>query len=80
MFQIQPIDFPFELKSEILLTITESLGQLLEPHFGIISVMVIDDARMQDLNTTYRKIEKTTDVLSFHYFEDFTDGKPDEVA
>lgn len=28
---------------------------------------------MQYLNREYRGIDKTTDVLSFHYFDDFSD-------
>lgn len=80
MFQIQCVDFPIVLKTEILNTITETIGQLIEKHQWIISAMIIDDIRMQELNATYRKMESTTDVLSFHYFDDFTDCSPDEIV
>jgi ssRNA-specific RNase YbeY (16S rRNA maturation enzyme) len=32
------------------------------------------------LNNIYRKKNKETDVLSFHYFEDFSPLKKDEIA
>lgn len=80
MFQIQCVDFPFELNPEILHTITETIEQLVEMHQGTISTMIIDDVRMQELNTLYRKIESTTDVLSFHYFDDFAECSPDEIV
>jgi rRNA maturation RNase YbeY len=32
------------------------------------------------LNNNYRKKNKETDVLSFHYFEDFSTLKKDEIA
>lgn len=80
MFQIQCVDFPFELKAEILYTITETIGQLVDIHQGIISTMIIDDVRMQELNKMYRKIDATTDVLSFHYFDDFVECSPDEIV
>ena len=35
---------------------------------------------MRELNHTHRNIDTTTDVLSFHYFEDFTHLKKEEVA
>lgn len=36
---------------------------------GIINLILIDDEEMQTLNHQYRKINKTTDVLSFPYFQ-----------
>ena len=80
MFQIHCVDFPFELKAEILYTITETIGQLVDIHQGIISTMIIDDVRMKELNKLYRNIDTTTDVLSFHYFDDFVECSPDEIV
>jgi probable rRNA maturation factor len=37
---------------------------------GVFSVGFISDARMKQLNSTYRKKHKTTDVLSFSYTDD----------
>ncbi len=35
---------------------------------------------MQALNKQYREKDMTTDVLSFHYFEDFSSLTPDDTA
>jgi ssRNA-specific RNase YbeY (16S rRNA maturation enzyme) len=32
------------------------------------------------LNKDYRNIDKATDVLSFHYFDDFSDLNPEDIA
>ena len=45
-----------------------------------LTVVFLDDDSIQNLNKTYRNIDKTTDVLSFHYFEDFTDLNNDDIA
>ena len=41
---------------------------------------MIDDEEMARLNGAYRHKPQTTDVLSFHYFDDFADIDPQEVA
>lgn len=47
---------------------------------GILNIAFVSDEMMQTLNRDYRGIDKTTDVLSFHYFEDFSGLSPEEVA
>jgi len=32
------------------------------------------------LNKTYRHIDKATDVLSFHYYEDFSGLRDEDIA
>ncbi|MBT5491534.1 hypothetical protein HOK00_04415 [bacterium] len=32
------------------------------------------------MNNNYRKINKATDVLSFHYFDDFSSLNDDDIA
>lgn len=50
------------------------------PQHGIIHIAYISDDAMRTLNHTYRQKDSTTDVLSFHYFEDFASLGDDEVA
>ena len=45
-----------------------------------LNIVFLDDENIKELNNTYRKINKSTDVLSFHYFEDFSEIKDDEIA
>ena len=46
----------------------------------MINISFVSDEEMQALNKKYRNKDETTDVLSFHYFEDFSDLSDDEVA
>ena len=47
---------------------------------GIIHIAFLLDEEISLLNTTYRGKEGTTDVLSFHYFDDFSKIKKTETA
>jgi len=40
----------------------------------------VDADSIKKLNKDYRKIDKVTDVLSFHYFDDFVELKPEDIA
>ncbi len=46
----------------------------------ILNIVFLDPDSIQNLNKNYRWIDKTTDVLSFHYFNNFSNIKSDEVA
>ena len=46
----------------------------------ILNIVFLDNNSIQKLNNNYRWIDKTTDVLSFHYFEDFSWLKDDDLA
>lgn len=64
------------------------IGQILEyiseeveqKQFGMIHLAFLSDGEIQTLNHNHRWINSTTDVLSFHYFDDFDTLDPDEVA
>ena len=47
---------------------------------GTLTIVFLDDDSIQNLNKTYRNIDKTTDVLSFHYYDDFSELTPEEIA
>lgn len=47
---------------------------------GIINIAFLSDDEIQILNKQYRWIDSTTDVLSFHYFDDFTQLSEMEIA
>ncbi|MCD5385119.1 rRNA maturation RNase YbeY [Candidatus Gracilibacteria bacterium] len=47
---------------------------------GVLNIVFLDDNSIQKLNKDYRNIDKTTDVLSFHYFDDFKNLKKDDLA
>lgn len=47
---------------------------------GTLNIAFLSDEEIQALNRDHRGIDKTTDVLSFHYYDDFSDISPDDTA
>ena len=45
-----------------------------------LTIVFLDDNSIQNLNKEYRNIDKTTDVLSFHYYDDFSELSNEDVA
>lgn len=45
-----------------------------------LNIVFLDDDSIKNLNKNYRNIDKSTDVLSFHYFDYFWDLKEEEIA
>lgn len=83
MFSYELIDIPESLNipragiDAIFLSISHEVPL---SQNGLINIAFIDDERMQWLNRVYRGKDSTTDVLSFHYFDDFSQMKSDDVA
>jgi probable rRNA maturation factor len=46
----------------------------------VLNIVFLDDNSIQNLNKKYRNIDSITDVLSFHYFVDFSLLGKKEVA
>ena len=47
---------------------------------GTLNILFVDELRIQNLNKNYRNKDAPTDVLSFHYFEDFSDLNQTDIA
>jgi probable rRNA maturation factor len=47
---------------------------------GIVNVAFLSDPEIQILNKEHRGIDTTTDVLSFHYADDFSQMQPTEIS
>lgn len=45
-----------------------------------LNIIFMDDDSIKNLNNNYRNIDKTTDVLSFHYYEDFSNLDKEDVS
>ena len=58
-------------KDVIKILVTNILNQLNLPNKTEICITFVDDKKMRDLNSTYRSINKTTDVLSFPQDDQF---------
>ena len=75
MFKYKLINKPthLKLKKEILDLIFKSIrDNIPKIQNWTLNIVFVDDSQMQELNKNYRNIDAPTDVLSFHYFEDFT--------
>ncbi len=62
---------------EIFLRVSEAVSK---PQKWVINISFVDDSEMQKYNKNYRGKDATTDVLSFHYFDDFSACDDDEVV
>ena len=53
---------------KIVKTVFQLLGKFLSKHIEV-SLLLADDANLQNLNTKYRNKHKTTNVLSFQFYQ-----------
>jgi probable rRNA maturation factor len=67
------------LNKEGILKIAGRILSLLEQTNAELSIMFVGDRRMKQLNTQYRSIRRTTDVLSFESSIPFTPDDADNV-
>ena len=74
-----------QVVSEDLLALMEESARLCLEKEGIpeenceFSVSFVDREEIKELNSTYRGVDKVTDVLSFPQFEDFSDLPEDQI-
>lgn len=82
MFKLNFITNPsFEVDKKILDKIRKNISQNVEIiQKWILNIVFVSDEEIQKLNKDYRQKDYVTDVLSFHYFEDFSLLKNNEVA
>lgn len=83
MFKYKLINKPahLKLKKEILDLIFKSIsGNIGKNQNWTLNIVFINDEEIKELNKKYRNIDSITDVLSFHYFDDFTLLKQKEIA
>lgn len=83
MFSFQLVNSPeaFIPDSHRIQLICERISEQVPlPQNWILNIAFLPDVEIQALNKQYRDIDKTTDVLSFHYFDDFTETSDDEIA
>jgi probable rRNA maturation factor len=71
--------FPIEKKS--IDQIFKNISNIVEKKQNwVLNIVFLDSLSIKNLNKNYRKIDKVTDVLSFHYFENFENIESDEIA
>lgn len=71
----------FTPRPEVIETIFHAISEQVDiAQEGRVNIAFLSNNEIQELNKNYRNIDKTTDVLSFHYFEDFSGLDPNETA
>jgi probable rRNA maturation factor len=82
MFNYNVIQKPsFEYNTESIDNIFKMISKIVQKkQKWILNIVFLDNNSIQNLNKQYRKIDKSTDVLSFHYFDDFSLLKDNDLA
>ncbi|QFR39687.1 rRNA maturation RNase YbeY [Candidatus Gracilibacteria bacterium 28_42_T64] len=71
----------FHLNFDIIDKIFSNISKIIpKKQEGTLNIIFSNNKEIQKLNHTYRNINKATDVLSFHYFEDFQNLKSNDIA
>ena len=82
MFSLKVITHPnFSYSQKTLDEITCFISKQVEiKQNGTLNIVFLDPQGIQKLNKEYRKIDTATDVLSFHYFDDFSELAETDIA
>ena len=82
MFSYNIIDNPnLKLNKKNIDKIFEKVSNIIEKKQNwTLNIVFVDALSIKNLNKNYRKIDKVTDVLSFHYFDSFENLKQDDIA
>ncbi len=82
MFKYNILEKPsFNINEKFIDSILENIWNIIQiPQKWTLNIVFLDDNSIQNLNKKYRNIDKTTDVLSFHYFNDFSNLNDDDVS
>ncbi len=71
----------FSYSTDVVDKIFESISKNINtPQNGILNIVFVSRNKIQELNKTYRKKDSPTDVLSFHYYDDFSWLWEEDVA
>lgn len=82
MFNYNIINKPkFEINNTNIDNIFKNIDNIVNKKQNwTLNIVFLDNDSIQKLNKQYRNIDKSTDVLSFHYFDDFSEIETDEIS
>jgi ssRNA-specific RNase YbeY (16S rRNA maturation enzyme) len=82
MFSLHVIEKPtFFYLQNTLDDIAELISKrITTPQNGTLNIVFLDAVGIQNLNKNYRNIDTPTDVLSFHYYDDFVHLRVSDIA
>lgn len=82
MFSLQIVQKPgFTYSQNILDEISKITSEnILYQQNWVLNIVFLPPEGIQNLNKDYRNIDKVTDVLSFHYYDDFSTLQAEDIA
>jgi len=83
MFDFEIINSPksFIIDEKIISKIFEEISIFeKKQHFWILNIIFVSNKKIRELNKNYRNIDKETDILSFHYYDNFENLDKNEIA
>jgi ssRNA-specific RNase YbeY (16S rRNA maturation enzyme) len=82
MFQYNLVQHPsFSLDNKIIDSIFLSCSNIVSKNQeGCLNIVFVDEDSIQKLNKDFRNKDVSTDVLSFHYHEDFSSLQATDIA
>lgn len=82
MFHYRIISYPdFSIDKKVLDSIFIVMSHNIpKDQNGTINIVFLDDGSIKNLNNKYRKKNESTDVLSFHYHDDFSQLEGSDIA
>ena len=82
MFGYQIMQSPtFTTDSVIIDNIIKTIQKEIPiPQQGSINLVFVSPEKIKNLNNSHRKKDTATDVLSFHYHEDYTHLQSEDIA
>jgi len=82
MFNYNLLEKPsFTINTKTIDTIFKKISNIVEKKQNwTLNIVFLDPDSIQNLNNNYRWINKTTDVLSFHYYDNFSNLKAEDIA
>ena len=82
MFSLQIVQKPsFDISKKILDDISQCISDTIDtPHNWVVNLIFLDPLSIQNLNKNYRKKDSVTDVLSFHYHDDYSQISEEDLA
>lgn len=82
MFNYNILSTPsFTINEKSIDSIFKSVSNIVSvPQKWTLNIVFLDDDSIQNLNKNYRNIDASTDVLSFHYFDNFSQLQDEDIA
>ena len=82
MFGYSLVNTPdFNIDTKVIDNVFTAISKIVEqPQKWILNIVFLNKKSIQELNKNHRGMDKPTDVLSFHYYTDFSKLNSDDIA